>query len=115
MRTRKPPTSPTMEEWRDHKATHVPCRSWCLRCVAASTHQSSHRRPDDVLDDTPLISLNYCFLKREEESASSIPALVGKLRQKNLLLAHVVPSKGAGEEFVVAQLLRDIERCGYHG
>ena len=32
-----------------------------------------------------------------------------------MLAAHVVPSKGAGVDWVVRQLVRDVERMGHHG
>ena len=39
---KKPPNAPSEKEWRIHRATHCPFRSWCPKCVAARAHQGGH-------------------------------------------------------------------------
>lgn len=41
--------------------------------------------------------------------------LVGRDRQSKMLIAHVVPFKGGGVQWMVDQLLRDIRKLGIHG
>ena len=43
------------------------------------------------------------------------PLLWPKIGGQKLLMSHVVPCKGADQEWVVAQTLRDLERLGHHG
>ena len=62
-----------------------------------------------------MIHLDYCFLRRGEEGEQSIPVLVGKVRNTNYLIAHVVPNKGGSSDVVVAQLVKDFQRLGYNG
>ena len=61
VKTRRPPRSPTEEELRVHRATHVPYRNWCPHCVAARAHQSGHSQGPTPIDDVPIICLDYCF------------------------------------------------------
>ena len=34
---------PSLEEWRQHRLTHLPYRSWCPDCVAGKTVDDAHR------------------------------------------------------------------------
>ena len=63
-KAKKIPRAPTAEEIRVHKATHCPFRLWCPSCVAARAHRSGHFKSEEPLDDTPMISFDYCFLRR---------------------------------------------------
>ena len=108
------PKGPTAEEMRRHRATHCPYRSWCPKCVAARGHQGPHRASDEPIDDTPQISMDYCFIRRSTEDAS-VPVLVAKVRRLNVMFSHVVPMKGGSHREVVAMLAKDISRCGFHG
>ena len=92
-RMRKIPHGPSPEEWGIHRITHRPYRSWCPKCVAGRGHQGAHVASEDPLDDTPMVSIDYCFLRRSSEDRS-VPVLVAKVRQLNILFAHVVPFKG---------------------
>ena len=106
---RQIPKGPTKEEIRRHNATHCPYRSWCPKCVAGRGHQGPHNASEEPLDNTPMVSLDYCFLRRTTEEAS-VPILVAKVRKKNLLFVHVVPCKGASHREVVAMLAKDLSR-----
>ena len=114
VKVRPIPKGPSAEQLRIHNATHVPFRSWCPKCVSARGHQSAHRASPDPTDSTPMISFDYCFLRRGENEGS-VPVLVGKVRKYNFLIAHVVPFKGGAQEVVVAQVVRDISKLGFHG
>ena len=58
------PRQPTAEEIRIHKATHCPFRSWCPKCNAARGQRGGHPTSESPIDDVPMISLDYCFLRR---------------------------------------------------
>ena len=107
------PKSPSPDEVRMHNATHIPFRSWCPKCIAGRGHQSGHFSSEAPLDGTPMISVDYCFLRRSE-NGTSIPVLIAKVRRLNILFAYVVSHKGSSE-VVVAQFLKDINKCGFHG
>ena len=36
--------APSLEEWRNHRLTHLPYRSWCPDCVAGKAVDDAHRR-----------------------------------------------------------------------
>ena len=85
---KKPPKAPSMEEWRLHRATHCPYRSWCPKCVAARAHQGGHMTSEDPLDGTPMVSMDYCFIRRGTDGEVSVPVLVASVR-KLLSLIHI--------------------------
>ena len=59
-KAKKIPRGPTAEEQRLHRVTHCPFRSWCPKCVAGRGHQGGHFASEEPLDDTPIISIDYC-------------------------------------------------------
>ena len=40
--------------------------------------------------------------------------LVGRCRQSKMSVAHVVPSKGESEEWVVDEVVKDLKKMGHH-
>ena len=66
IKVKQVPKGPGPDELRKHNATHVPFRSWCPKCVSARGHLSPHSGGDDPIDATPMISFDYCFLRRGE-------------------------------------------------
>ena len=116
--SRRPPGSPTPEELRVHRLTHYPFRSWCPACVAGRAkswpHQRRKEEEEEAEGGVPNVSFDYCFL-RDVTGGESIPVLVGRERNSKFLLAHVVPFKGAGVDWVVSQLVRDLRKMGIHG
>ena len=75
---KKPPSAPSEEEWRKHRLTHWPYRSWCPICVAARAVEDAHRlRGPPSEADGPEIHWDYCFL-RNRPGDPSVPVLVGK-------------------------------------
>ena len=59
------------------------------------------------------MSFDYCFL-RDFSAGDYISMLVGRDRRTNMLLTHVVPMKGACVEWLIPQVVRDLERLGYY-
>ena len=41
------PYTPTQQEIREHKVTHLPFRLWCRHCVSGKGIHSPHPLPDD--------------------------------------------------------------------
>ena len=115
VRARAPPKGPTAGEWRVHRTTHYPFRSWCPYCVAGRAKSWPHLRQEATEEpQVPTICFDYCFL-RDKPGGESIPVLVGRERKTRMLLAHVVPFKGGGVDWLVGQLMRDLRKFGVHG
>ena len=83
--------------------------------MAGRGHQGGHSASQDPIDGTPIIALDNRFLRRGTEGEASVPVLVAKVRKLNLLFAHVVPNKGGSHREVIAQLVKDLQKCGFHG
>ena len=60
------------------------------------------------------ISFDYAF-PRKVRGGSSITVLVGRERKIKMIIAHMVPMKGAGVGWIVDQVARDIKKLGIHG
>ena len=50
---RRVPKGPSEEEYRIHRATHCPFRSWCPKCIAGRAKRGPHTESDEQVDDTP--------------------------------------------------------------
>ena len=91
-RTKPEVQVPSLEEWRQHRFTHLPYRSWCPDCVAGKAVDDAHRRRE-APDPSLALELHFddCFLRSRpgEEPAKTV---VGKERASQGLVAHVVPS-----------------------
>ena len=114
--SRKPPSSPTAEELRIHRLTHYPFRSWCPACVAGRAKSWPHLRQGDDEEEggVPSVSFDYCFL-RDSTGGESVLVWVGREKSAKFIVAHVVPYKGAGADWVVGQVVRDLRKMGIHG
>ena len=62
-RMKRLPKAPSAEEWRRHRATHVPFRSWCPKCVAGRAVRGDHSEAEAPIDETPQVSMDYCFFE----------------------------------------------------
>ena len=60
-----------------------------------------------------LVSHDYCLLRDQPETESA-KILVSKDRATRMVLAHVVPLRGAAIDWVIQQCARDLERLGHH-
>ena len=58
--------------------------------------------------------LDYCF-PRDTVGGDYVVVLVAVDRETKMKLAHVVPVKGADQEWVAEQLCRDLVKLGHHG
>ena len=115
VRSRASPEGPTVDEIRTHRITHLPFRSWCRHCVAARGRNFPHcRSAQPSRGEYPILHLDYCF-PRNEVGGDSVGVLVGRFSDSQALISHVVPMKGAGVEWTVKQVVRDIEKMGIFG
>ena len=104
---------PTELERVDHARTR-PCRTWCPACVAGRGRASPHPRSPQDETVGEMVACDYCFL-RNGPNVACAPTLVANDRRTKLLMSHVVPCRGADQEWVVAQTPRDLERLGHYG
>ena len=64
-RVKKVPTRPSADAVAKHDATHVPYRSWCPVCVAASAREDPHprRAKADTEAGLPVVQADYDLLE----------------------------------------------------
>ena len=114
VRRREVPT-PSKEEVRRHNISHLPYRSWCPQCVAGRCRDDPHRDRKEPEEGRGLeVHYDYVFL-RNEEGGEKATVLVGRCRQSKFLVAHVVPTKGASEEWIADEVVKDLKKMGHHG
>ena len=112
---RKVEPLPSEEEQRKHRLAHLPFRSWCPHCVAAAANDDPHRSRRLATQsplEVPEVHWDYCFPRDDGEWTV---VLVGRDRETRMTIAHVVPYKGAGVEWLIEQMVRDLHRLGAHG
>ena len=102
------PTRPNSEEVAAHDATHCPFRSWCPICIEASSKEDPHPRSSgrDAETGLPIISLDYELIE------DKITVLIVKDRDSSACLAYECTTKGPDDEWVVRQLVKDLESWG---
>ena len=116
VRSKRPPQALSEQEWRAHRVSHYPYRSWCPDCVAGRGVASAHRRRHE--DDHSPLAAEFHFddcLLRNRAAKECATTLVGVDKRTQGALAHVVPEKGSRFDGVATQLERDVRRFGYHG
>ena len=114
-KTRALPKGTSAEQMRIHRLTHYPFRSWCPQCVAERAKSWPHFRQEvDEVGEIQTVCFDYCFL-RDHPGGESVPVMVGREKRSKMMLAHVVPFKGSGVDWLVGQLLRDLRKMGVHG
>jgi len=109
---RKSPTDPTNKEMEEHELTHTPFRSWCEHCVKPRARNAHHRQraPEDPLEEVkvPRVHMDYFFMSRKDESASSNPLLVVADERTGARYARAVGQKGLGEAGGMDWLIKDM-------
>ena len=77
----KPATTlrtPTSEEYRIHRLTHLPYRSWCPHGVKAKKRNTGHKTiSKEGKRNIPMISIDYMFMNNKVEDHAN-PTLVIK-------------------------------------
>ena len=102
--------SPSEEEVRVRRVTHVPFRDWCPDCVAGRDKDWQHqsRNSQETLT-VPEVHLDCCFIREAAGKDFSVVPEV-KDRETKLILAHIVPFKGGDTEWVSEQVCRDLHK-----
>ena len=97
---RKSPKDPTRKEREEHELTHMPFRSRCEDCVKSRARNAHHRKrvDKDPLDEVKVarVHMDYFFMSREDESASSNPLFVIADEKSGARYARAVGKKGFG-------------------
>ena len=128
----KSPTQPSKTESEIHRLIHVPFRAWCRECVLGRGRDRAHRRIVGE-DDVARIAMDYMFLTEygffysqsdADESLKNdgaqgrtcITVLVIKDFKHKSIWAYPVEGKGvAAAEWLVAQVIEDLDTCGLDG
>ena len=115
--TVKSPASPTADEVQTHNLTHNPYQSWCPVCVAAQGKEDAHRRDgnnEDAEGALKTIGIDYGFIGdgQEGDNPNQAKLIVAKDFESGALWAHAIEMKGKCDEWVIKQLVSDIESTG---
>ena len=72
--------APTAAMREAHEPTHLPFRSWCPECVVGRKDNPAHTTKVEDKNALPEVSLDYCFVRRENEE-ETLTVLVLKDRR----------------------------------
>ena len=97
------PKLPSKKEVEDHNLSgHMPYRNWCTFCVMGRGIATPHRK--QLLEDgLPELHIDYCFMSTQDKPLATI--LVAKETTSKMVLATMVPMKGALIEFPIKRCL----------
>jgi hypothetical protein len=122
------PGRPTSKEVEEHDLTHCPYRAWCDHCVKGQAKDDGHSTVKGELADSSVVrvALDYCFFQEDlttkdtehEESTKAKTSMTVLVMLETLchsVWAYVVESKGASEEWVIDQIVEDLETVGLSG
>ena len=94
---------PTREEIRVHNVTHLLFRAWCPHCIAGRAKDEAHHDREEESGHQWEVHFDDAF-PRNETGGDHVAMLVGRSRQDRMLVAHIVPIKGADHEWVVRNI-----------
>ena len=121
------PGQPTQEMIDEHEVTHMDFRSWCAACVRGRAQANPSRTVKGLFAEhvLPRVRMDYAHLTEEvetkegehgeERTVSSNASLTCAVMQESLtksVWAYAVASKGAKENWMVDQVLEDLETAG---
>ena len=121
------PGQPTKAEKEAHEVTHFPFRPWCRACVLGRAKDAPSRKVKGLFAETvlPRVRMDYAFLTEdvkktegeegEGETQKSGESVTIAVMQESLcksIWAYAVTSKGASEQWMVEQVLEDLETIG---
>ena len=115
------PVKPSAEAVALHYTTHLPYRSWCPVCVRAKAIEDAHRRGANEPDEedeggVPEVAIDYNaldeFLDVVEEANSKLKTLVLKDDPSGSMFQHKIDVKGAGDEWLMKRICKDLEELG---
>ena len=117
------PGEPSAEQVEQHRTTHLPYRSWCEECVKGRGTGEQHRAGPG--SSMPVLACDYLLVTRHgvfrqaelsegNRKAILLKILVLKDAKSKFVSAHVVPTKGLGEDrYAAEKLRRDVLWLGY--
>ena len=107
------PRLPSKKEVNDHSlAAHIPYRSWCTFCVMGKGKAAPHRKQGRE-DGLPELHVDYCSMSTKGHPLATI--LVAREKLSKMMMATVVPLKGASIEFPVKRCLAFLKEIGLEG
>ena len=117
------PHLPHPAEVEQHNVTHCPYRSWCRVCVEAAGREDAHRagtRDEEGDNIVPTIGFDYDFIgdsgrqinENEFESGRDVVIMVQKDYKSGVIWAHVAKCKGPKDEWLMRNMVMDIESSG---
>ena len=108
------PRLPSRKEMDDHSlAAHMPYRSWCTFCVMGKGKTAPHLKQQQREDGLPELHVDYCFMSTKGHPLATI--LVAREKTSKMMMATVVPLKGASVEFPVKTCLAFLKEIGLEG
>jgi hypothetical protein len=110
---RKSPEETTRREREEHELTHLPFRSWCPCCVAATAKHWPHKRRSERDEDEeaiPPVHMDYWFM-REDGTEGSVTVINYVEKITKMHGAHVVKSKGTDND-TAERIIKSIEKMG---
>ena len=121
------PGQPTQEMIDEHEVTHMDFRSWCAACVRGRAQANPSRKVKGLFAEhvLPRVRMDYAHLTEEveekegehgeERTVTSSASLTCAVMQESLtksVWAYAVASKGAKENWMVDQVMEDLETVG---
>ena len=104
------PKLPSKKEVEDQNLSgHMPYRSWCSFCVMGRVKAAPHYKQTRG-DGLPELHVNYCCMATENKPLATI--LVSTETTSKMVMATVVPMKGASVEFPVKRCLGFLKEIG---
>ena len=96
------PEEPTAAQRKEHAKNHLPFRPWCRFCVMGRGRDRPHSEQDRTDMGVPTMGADYFFIGRSGEEGT-IPAISVRDCVSKAVFAHVVPEKGANNEWAARQ------------
>jgi hypothetical protein len=109
------------EERDIHELTHTPYRAWCRHCVRARGRNTPHRagEPEHKSKGVPKIAMDYFFMGKVDEQASTNPLIVMVDEDTGEKYARAVGHKGIGKdnetEWLIKDLALELRAWGHNG
>ena len=115
MKAESTPKTPSPEEYRVHRLTHLPYRSWCPHCVRAKKRNPPHKKKsskDAERRTVPAIAIDYMYMTNREFGQGN-PIVVVKDSENDGVWAFMALRKGAGNTYVAERIAQVINFMGY--
>eukprot|EP00973_Karenia_brevis_P096202 12431137-Karenia_brevis.AAC.1 len=109
------PRTPTAEEYRVHRLTHLPYRSWCPHCVRGKKKNPPHRKQSKSGDgdrSIPVIAIDYMFMTSRDAEKSN-PIIVIKDSKNDGVWAFMALRKGSTNTYIAERIAKVINFMGY--